>query len=94
MSSNFVPAPVDQFFAFQNDGTVYHKVPSNQDPLQSTTTSSNFLFFRGASVKCLKVVGNITYLLPNCSSDLLQLTYAEKYLMVLYFVESFFCLFF
>ena len=74
ISSNFVPAAVDRFFAFPNDGTVYIEVPPNGDPLQSTTTGSNFLFLYGASMKCLKMVGNITYLLPNCSNALLKST--------------------
>ena len=64
----------DRFLSILSDGTVYQDTPANSDPLQSTSTGPSFLFFYGASTRCLKTVAGVTYLLPNCSNDLLNST--------------------
>ena len=70
--SNFVSSGIAAFLAIQSDGTVaYENIASN---LTSTSTGPSYLFFYGTSTRCYKVVGDITYLLPNCSHDLLTET--------------------
>lgn len=72
--ANFVPEEAAQFLLIQSDGTVGY---DNASVLDNIATGPTNLFFYGASTKCYKTVGNITYLLPNCSRDLLNDTYAQ-----------------
>ena len=67
--SNFVPNDTAQFLLILSDGTVLYK---NANSLDSTSTGPNYLYFYGASTKCYKPVGSVTYLLPNCSHELLH----------------------
>jgi len=67
--SNFVPNDTAQFLSLRGDGTVVYQ---NANPLESTSTGPNYLYFYGASTKCYKPVGSVTYLLPNCSHELLH----------------------
>ena len=47
-------------------------VLETDDPLLVTTTGPSYLYFYGASCRCYKTVGNITFRLPNCSHQLLM----------------------
>lgn len=67
--ANFVPKETARFLLIQSDGAVGY---DDASILENTSTGPSNLFFYGASTKCYKKVGNITYLLPNCSHDLLS----------------------
>ncbi len=69
--SNFVPVVTAGYLLIQSDGAVGYDDPSILD---NTSTGPNNLFFFGASTTCYKTVANITYLLPNCSHELLNET--------------------
>lgn len=69
--SNFVPDNISQFLAIPSDGTNIFK---DNPELGSTSTGPSYLFFFGASTSCYKPVGNVTYLLPNCSHALINNT--------------------
>ena len=69
--ANFVPPSISHFLAVPSDGTNLFRDP---EALGSTTTGPSYLFFFGASTRCYKPVGNLTYLLPNCSHSLLNQT--------------------
>lgn len=73
MVSNFVPTNIsNNFLRLIGDDTI---VFNNTEVLGVTSTGPSYLFFYGASTRCYKPVGNITYLLPNCSHNLLNDTY-------------------
>lgn len=69
--ANFVPAQLSQFLLVASDGTNRF---NDSTELGTTSTGPSYLFFFGASTKCYKPVGNITYLLPNCSNSLINET--------------------
>ena len=69
--SNFVPDNIAQFLPIQSDG---NNVFNGSSELGTTTTGPSYLFFYGASSSCYKPVGNVTYLLPNCSHSLINST--------------------
>jgi hypothetical protein len=70
--SNFVPTSLSKFLVISSDGTNLFK---DTEALGATTTGPSYLFFFGASTRCYKPVGNITYLLPNCSNSLINQTF-------------------
>ena len=69
--ANFVPEGIASFLRLPTDDSI---VFSGTDELGVTSTGPSYLFFYGASSRCYKPVGNITYLLPNCSHSLLMST--------------------
>ena len=69
--SNFVPDNIAQFLPVQSDG---NNVFNGSSELGTTSTGPSYLFFYGASSSCYKPVGNVTYLLPNCSHSLINST--------------------
>ena len=70
--ANFVPRNLSHFLPFVSDNTT---VFEDARSLGTTTTGPSYLFFYGASTRCYKPVGNVTYLLPNCSHGLIDQTY-------------------
>ena len=68
---NFVPFNTSRFLTIENSGAVSYDEVST---LESTATGASFLFFYGASSRCYKPVGDTTFLLPNCSHELLNET--------------------
>ena len=75
IAANFLPEESSHFLPIPNDGTV---MIDNELVLQTTSTGPTNLFFYGASTRCYKTVGNITYLFPNCSHTLLNETYVSN----------------
>ena len=69
--ANFVPASIAHFLTITSDGT---NLFNDTLALGTTTTGPSYLFFFGASTSCYKTVGNVTYLLPNCSHTLINQT--------------------
>ena len=69
--ANFVPNVTAGYLLIPSDGTVVYEDPSILD---NTSTGPSNLFFFGASTKCYKTVADVTYLLPNCSHELLNKT--------------------
>lgn len=69
--ANFVPNNLSYFLPVFSDNTT---VFDGTGALGTTTTGPSYLFFYGASTRCYKPVGNVTYLLPNCSHTLLNQT--------------------
>lgn len=69
--SNFVPREIADFLLIGSDKAVQYNF-TDEGVLGSTATGPVYLFFYGASTKCYKPVGNVTYLLPNCSNSLLS----------------------
>lgn len=67
--ANFVPDNISQFLAIESDGT---NLFNDSTELGTTSTGPSYLFFFGASTSCYKPVGNVTYLLPNCSRALIN----------------------
>lgn len=65
----FLPAPFTPYFIspVANNPVVLE----TDDPLLATSTGPSYLYFYGASCHCYKTVGNISFLLPNCSHQLL-----------------------
>ena len=66
----FIPEPFDQYVLTLQDRNPV--VIVTDDPLGVLSTGPTYLFFYGASTKCYKQIGDLTYLLPNCSHDLLM----------------------
>jgi hypothetical protein len=66
----FVPSNVTNLVSlFQSNNVVEY----TDSPLQSgLSTAPSFIVFYGSSSQCYKTAGNITYLLPNCSHQLLK----------------------
>ena len=67
--ANFVPKRIADFLLIPTDGTNQF---NDSRLLGTTSTGPSYLFFYGASSHCYKPVGNVTYLLPNCSHSLLM----------------------
>lgn len=70
--ANFVPTNISRFLAVPSDDTIIYN--DTNDISGITATGPSYLFFFGASTVCYKPVGNITYLLPNCSHELINKT--------------------